>query len=126
MKALTILQPYAHFVVTGEKRFENRTWDTRHRGRVAIHAGKSLYQEDIDWVSKVTKTPFDVDDLEYGAVIGVAELTSVTTRSRNRWFVGPFGFVLQNVRAIRPVPCPGQLRLWTLPPAVEAQVLSRL
>lgn len=126
MKALTILQPYAHFVVLGEKRIENRVWSTEHRGRVAIHAGKNLFQEDIDWVSGVTRTPFDVDDLEYGAVIGVAELVRVVSRHRSKWFVGPHGFVLANARPIRPVPCPGQVRLWTLPPSVEAQVLARL
>ena len=50
MKALTILQPYAHLIVTPqgelppgqvEKRCENRSWETYYRGPVLIHAGKS-------------------------------------------------------------------------------------
>ena len=40
MKALTACQPYAHLIVTGEKRVENRTRPTSHRESLAIHAGK--------------------------------------------------------------------------------------
>jgi hypothetical protein len=39
MKALTVLQPWASLLVFGEKRFETRSWQTAHRGRIAIHAG---------------------------------------------------------------------------------------
>ena len=42
MKAISIQQPYAHWIALGIKRIENRTWATRHRGLLAIHAGKSL------------------------------------------------------------------------------------
>lgn len=41
MKALTIYQPYATLLATGAKRFETRSYRTRHRGWTAIHAGKS-------------------------------------------------------------------------------------
>ena len=40
MKALTVSQPFAALIASGEKWVENRTWDTRHRGPLAIHAGK--------------------------------------------------------------------------------------
>ena len=46
MKAITISQPWAHLIVRGEKRVENRTWPTEHRGPLAIHAGKSLAELD--------------------------------------------------------------------------------
>lgn len=39
MKALTIKQPYAQLLATGEKQFETRGISTRYRGLVAIHAG---------------------------------------------------------------------------------------
>lgn len=39
MKALTVRQPYAWAIATGEKTVENRSRPTKHRGELAIHAG---------------------------------------------------------------------------------------
>lgn len=39
MKALTIRQPYATLVMIGAKPYEFRTWSTKYRGPLAIHAG---------------------------------------------------------------------------------------
>lgn len=42
---------------------------------------------------------------------------------QRRWFFGPVGYVLRDVRALPvPVPCKGRLGFWTLPPDVEARV----
>lgn len=40
MKALTISQPFASLIADGHKWIENRCWETRYRGPLAIHAGK--------------------------------------------------------------------------------------
>lgn len=40
MKALTLRQPWASLVANGVKTIETRSWATKHRGRIAIHAGK--------------------------------------------------------------------------------------
>ncbi|MDD3983710.1 MAG: ASCH domain-containing protein [Candidatus Omnitrophica bacterium] len=40
MKALTIWQPWADAIGCGAKMFETRSWATRHRGELAIHASK--------------------------------------------------------------------------------------
>jgi len=40
MKALTISQPFASLIASGEKWIENRRWETKYRGPLAIHAGK--------------------------------------------------------------------------------------
>jgi hypothetical protein len=40
VKALTIFQPFAAMIATGAKFVENRSWETRYRGPLAIHAGK--------------------------------------------------------------------------------------
>lgn len=37
--ALTVKQPWAHFIANSGKRVENRTWTTPYRGLIAIHAG---------------------------------------------------------------------------------------
>jgi len=48
MKALSIKQPYASLIAHGIKNIENRTWKTKFRGRIYIHAsGKKVKSEDF-------------------------------------------------------------------------------
>jgi activating signal cointegrator 1 len=42
MKALSLTQPWASLVAIGAKQIETRSWSTRYRGRVAIHAAASF------------------------------------------------------------------------------------
>ncbi len=42
MKAITLTQPWATLVALGAKRIETRSWSTRYRGPLAIHAGAGL------------------------------------------------------------------------------------
>ncbi len=77
MKAITILQPWASLIALGEKRFETRSWPTKHRGSLAIHAGKKVDRaackmEPIK--STLAKHGYTADNLPTGAVVAVAEL----------------------------------------------------
>ena len=38
MKVLTIKQPYASLIAHGFKKYEFRTWKTKYRGEIYIHA----------------------------------------------------------------------------------------
>ena len=40
MKALTVRQPWASLIAAGVKTIETRSWSTKYRGPLAIHAGK--------------------------------------------------------------------------------------
>lgn len=40
MKTITLYQPWATLVAIGAKRIETRSWSTRHRGPLLIHAAK--------------------------------------------------------------------------------------
>ena len=42
MKAISLTQPWATLVVIGAKRFETRSWRTRYRGPLLIHAAKGF------------------------------------------------------------------------------------
>lgn len=42
MKAITLTQPWATLVAVGAKHIETRSWSTRYRGPLAIHAAKGL------------------------------------------------------------------------------------
>ena len=41
MKALTVLQPWASLIACDAKKIETRSWATKYRGPIAIHAGKA-------------------------------------------------------------------------------------
>jgi hypothetical protein len=45
MKSITIIQPWATLIALGEKKYETRGWPTKHRGPLAIHAGKKIDKE---------------------------------------------------------------------------------
>lgn len=47
MKALTIRQPWASLIGLGVKTIETRSWTTRYRGPLAIHAGKRPPEPDL-------------------------------------------------------------------------------
>ena len=68
MKVLTIKQPWATLIVEGYKKYEFRSWKTKYRGKILIHAGLSL--------EKDANERFKGYNLnhEYGCIIGEAEL----------------------------------------------------
>lgn len=56
IKALTIWQPYCQFLVRGTKHFETRTWATKYRGPVAIHAAaRPAFKGVIDTLRTLVK-----------------------------------------------------------------------
>lgn len=48
MKALTIWQPWASLLVSGQKKYETRSWATSYRGPIAIHAAMRPVRRTID------------------------------------------------------------------------------
>jgi len=81
MKALSVRQPWAQLLIIGAKRLETRSWQTSHRGLLAIHASQQ-----IDETAKIITSaqPFRKylepqgfdrwDKLPRGAVIGFCHL----------------------------------------------------
>jgi hypothetical protein len=45
MKAITIMQPWASLLAVEKKLYETRSWATKYRGEIAIHAGKTKPSE---------------------------------------------------------------------------------
>ena len=123
MKAISIQQPWAWAILHAGKDIENRNWSTTFRGDVAVHATR--LQQDWELPTGVADPPNH--ELTFKAIIGMVEIVDVVTRSASRWFTGKYGFVLRNPRVLsKPVPCPGNLRLWTVPPRIEKAVTAGL
>ena len=84
MKTITIYQPWASLIASGAKLFETRSWPTKHRGRIAIHAGMTpaheLDRQTRDAIATAFGWPPGMDTASYiralphGAVIATADL----------------------------------------------------
>lgn len=122
MRALTIKQPWASLIVDGYKEYEFRSWKTKYRGKILIHAGMSL-EKNID-------KQFENYSLKHslGAIVGEAELVDcilvspefnqklrsidplVYGRSNHEGF---YAWKLENVKKYEhPIKCKGKLGLW--------------
>lgn len=122
MKALTISQPYASLIASGEKWVENRRWPTKYRGPLAIHAGKGTQY--------LTAKELRESGMPFGALIAVAYLVDCVTIEHIRagyllegkrtvgeaaahvHTEGPWCWILENVEPIVAHPCRGSQGLW--------------
>ncbi len=124
MKVLTVKQPYASLIAYGIKEFEFRTWKTKYRGEVLIHAGKSVDKEAME--------EFKCYDLECptGCIIAKVSIDDVIKvdydfrnilKEKNKivykhviddesW--NGYGFKIGNAELIEPIYIKGKLGLW--------------
>lgn len=118
MKALTIKQPYAHFVACGIKDIENRTWKTKYRGRILIHAGGTMTKGGYDQLTDIQKhvVRFCKGDKGYlSAIIGCVEIVDCVKNHPSIWAEkGKWNWVLANpIMFKNPIPnVKGMLSLW--------------
>jgi hypothetical protein len=115
-KALSIRQPWAYLVAAGIKDIENRTWLTRYRGRLLIHAPKIVNHDDIEYArSMAGAAGYELPEvLQTGGIIGSVDLVDCVTRHNSRWFYGPYGFVLENAQLVEFRPLRGRLYLFNV------------
>lgn len=125
-RVLSVRPPFAWAIAIGRKKVENRTWQTPYRGVVYIHASGSRDRAGAEWLENTFRIRVPAD-VPRGAIVAVGELTDVVTRRNagrfGRWFTGPYGFVLSNVRVLRfPVKTLGKLGLFRPSPALKRSV----
>lgn len=124
MKALTLWQPWAWAIAAGHKKVENRGFAPKFMigERFAIHAGKTYDPAVLVEICREFAIEMP-NKMVTSAIVAVATLEEIVTRSNDPWFVGPYGLVLRDVVAINPpVPCKGAQGFWEIPPDVLAQV----
>lgn len=122
MRAISLWQPWAQLIVTGDKKVETRHWRTNVRGTVAIHAAKRKPDVYFSHLSG-TKIPL-------GAIVGLAEIIDCipmekmygsiydtpTERSYGDWSPGRFGWILSNVVLFEtPIYMNGRQGFWNFP-----------
>lgn len=115
MKALSLREPWASWVVDGRKSIEIRTWKTNYRGELFIHASKTIDK-------RVTKRK----DFDLGYIIGKVDLVDCFKYTKEQfvvdlpkhlnkieWYnVRLYGFKLSNPKRIKPIPYKGKLNIF--------------
>ena len=102
-------QPWASLIAGyGRKTIETRTWRTRYRGPLAIHASARPYE-----------------DLPTGGIVAVAWLYDCRPMEESdedaaciacqMLYDGAYAWLLANVEPVPLIPCKGMLGLWTPP-----------
>lgn len=143
IKVLSVKQPWPYLmfmnIPVGNsydcKDVENRTWKTKHRGRVYIHVsgtpmGKKKYEQwrrDIYYTYCVVLPTHNHsyrgrkgDPLPYGMIIGHVNLDSITEESDSRWFMGSeidgkknYAWNISNpTLLLAPIETKGKLGIW--------------
>ena len=124
MKVISIKQPFATLIAEGFKEYEFRTWKTKYRGDILIHASKSV---DSKAMEKFKNLNFDYP---VGCIIAKAKITDCVFVDedmkmmlnkkdslvyggvcKDEDFIG-YGFKMENVRKINPIYVNGKLGLW--------------
>ena len=115
---LSIRQPWVELILLGRKTIEVRSWTTKHRGELWLHAGKAVDSK------ACVATGTTASGLCRGALVGVAHMAGCFEFDRASWArhraahlnyidfrPGLFGWLLEDARRIEPVPYPGKLGL---------------
>jgi len=99
MKALSIKQPWASLIAHGLKDIENRTWATKYRGKIYIHASGTpsfnnltlnLSHDQIDQIVLNGSFPLDARDEKYpkSAIIGTVDIVDCVINHPSIWAEG--------------------------------------
>lgn len=134
-RAISLTQPWATLMACGAKRIETRSWPTRTRGWLGIHAAKNF---PLDCRTYCFLEPFasalvaagvqDLADLPRGKLIAVVDLAYCRhTEDLRAGILSPerdfgdysddrYAFVTEKVRRLRePIPMNGALGIWRMP-----------
>ena len=132
MKVITIKQPFATLIAEGLKEYEFRTWRTKYRGDILIHAGKGVDKKAMERykhlnleyptgciIAKAILTDcIYVDDAMVNLLkqknelvyYGIIHKKDYQDRYHKEW--DGYGFKLENIQKIEPIYVNGKLSLW--------------
>lgn len=124
MKVLSIKEPWASLIMNGTKKIETRSWKTKYRGEIYIHASLSK--------AKITKPEVYelIKDMNFkcGYIICKCNLVDciymtdeyVNDMKTNHYEeyicghyeVGRYAWIVEDVKVIKPIEAKGKLGLW--------------
>jgi hypothetical protein len=128
IRALSVRQPWAELIISGQKTIELRTWASGYRGQLWLHAGR---RTDLRLESE-----FGLKEVFHGGFIGIVELSAIVPMDPQRWESwrerhrdtgayqpGMFGWILNHPRRFKtPIQAPGALGLFLPSPKLQNQL----
>lgn len=119
--AMTLHRPWTTLIARGVKKIENRSWAPlpsmlKPGDWFAIHAGKT-YDDTVIAFARTRGVPIEFFDRPgpVSAIECLVRFGGAVTHSEDKWFFGPYGWVLTEAVMIEPVPCRGFQKLWGVP-----------
>jgi hypothetical protein len=143
LKAITLLQPWATLLATGDVTFDLRDYEVVYRGPIAVHAGTRLHgidaaAGDARIEAALAARGATLDSLPLGGIVGVGALADcVPVRelaegvkdgdlllSSRR---GQYALRFTHMRRLdRPIPAAGRGMLWSVPDAAERHLRASI
>ena len=115
LRALSLRQPWAWLVVNGYKDVENRSWRTKHRGHLLIHASSSNQLLTLDFKEHI-RSEYGVllpNEVDIGGIVGVVDVVECVKQHPSKWkFKDSWGWVLANPRPLPYRQCKGFVGLF--------------
>jgi hypothetical protein len=125
VKALSVRQPWAWFIVYLDKNIENRSKASSHRGPLLIHASKDMtkleYNTALEYAREIkvdtSSVPVYEDMVKLcGGIVGKTNLYDVIAKTEEptrKWHMPrQFGHMLGNTQPIDFFPCSGNQGFW--------------
>lgn len=136
IKALSLWNPWAMFVMRGLKQNETRHWQTSYRGKLVIHAAKRWTNSEKEWLEYfIEELNLDVstgspywslmhETTYFGVALGTVELVDIIStnvsvpKSKTERMLGDYSanrywWKFENPQLFeQPIPCAGRQSLW--------------
>lgn len=101
MKAISVKQPWANMIASGEKTIETRTWRTDYRGELLIVSSKSPKIEPAGYALAVCR------------LWDCRKMTLEDQRAACcEIYPGAYAWILSDIRQIKPFPVKGMLGIY--------------
>ena len=125
MRVLSIREPFASLIASGDKKIETRSFKTNYRGELFIHAsGKKIDKSIVDntYINNMIKDR----KMQFGKIICRVKLVDCVYMDREfinsikdtkeyqlgLYKEGRYAWILDNVELIEPIIAKGRLNIW--------------
>lgn len=130
VKVISLIQPWAYLFAIGAKKFETRSWQTKYRGELYIHASAKVHFSDLELCRDSEHFRKYIPDhtngiLVQGAIIGkvtlidivktetIRESLSVEERAFGDYRDGRYAWKCEGAILLpEPIPAKGKLSIW--------------
>lgn len=124
MKVLSIKEPWASLIMNGTKKIETRSWKTKYRGEIYIHASLSkakiikpeVYEliKDMNFKCGYIICKCNLVDCIYMTDEYVNDMKTNHYEEYicGHYEVGRYAWIVEDVKVIEPIEAKGKLGLW--------------